>query len=488
MDQFSAPLAQALFEQAKADYVPFDVPGHKGRAAYLTEYFGELCVSLDKNSRKSIDYLCQPRGVILQAEQLAAEAFGAANAFFMVGGTTASVQAMVMCACAPGEKIILPRNVHYSVINAIILAGAVPVYINPCVHAQIGISLGMSLADVEACIAKNRDARAIIVNNPTYYGVCSDLAGIVRLAHQHGMMVLVDEAHGTHFYFGDGLPVSAMQCGADMAAVSMHKTGGSFTQSAILLTGHGISRDHVTNILNLTRTTSASYLLLASLDLARRYLATCGREVLAKQLEMTAKARQSINAIGGYVAFGRDIVDGDSVFDFDCTKLSVNTLHVGLAGIEVYSLLRDRYGIQLEFGDAANVLALSAMGDEPSDYERLVQALADIREKYGKQQPMRFTYEYVSPTVVVLPRDAFYAKKKSMPLAKSEGMICGEAVMCYPPGIPLLAPGERITAEILEHILYASEKGCTVTGLSVENEVIVLAQKRGQNILSSFFV
>lgn len=476
MNQYSAPLAEALAEQARADFVPFDVPGHKGRADFLSEYFGERCVALDKNSRKSIDYLCQPRGVIREAEQLAAEAFGAAHAFFSVGGTTASVQAMVMCACAPGDKIILPRNVHYSVIHAVILAGAVPIYMNPRVHPKIGISLGMAREDVARCMEKHKDAKAIFVNNPTYYGVCSDLQSIVELAHANGMLVLVDEAHGTHFYFGEGLPPAAMHVGADMAAVSMHKTGGSFTQSSILLCAESVSADHVTNMMNLTRTTSASYLLMASLDLARRYLATEGREVLREQMARAAQTRRAIAELGGYVAFGEEIVDADAVFAFDGTKISVNTLGIGLAGIEVYSFLRDDYGIQLEFGDTANILALTTMGDTEEDHRRLIEALADIKRKHGTSRPMQFAYEYISPKVVMPPRDAFYAPKQSMPLVESEGRVSGEAVMCYPPGIPILAPGERITREILEHILYASQKGCSVTGLSDGNEVIVVKE------------
>ena len=264
MNQFSAPLADALLKNANDGYISFDVPGHKQNLSPLSEYFGDTCLKLDLNSRKSIDYLCQPRGVIREAERLAAEAFGAKRAFFMVGGTTASVQAMVMSACAPGDKIILPRNVHYSVINAVIIAGAIPVYINPSVHPRLGISLGMRCCDVEKCIEENEDARAIFLNNPTYYGICSDIEKIINIAHSHGIKVLVDEAHGTHFYFSDKLPRAAMHCSADMAAVSMHKTGGSLTQSSILLSADTIDPTHVNNIINLVRTTSASYLLMAT--------------------------------------------------------------------------------------------------------------------------------------------------------------------------------------------------------------------------------
>ena len=434
----------------------------------------EELLALDKNSRASIDYLCHPTGVIKEAEKLAAQAFGAKHAFFMVGGTTSSVQAMVMSACFPGDKIILPRNVHCSVINAIILAGAVPVYIDPPVHPRLGISLGIRVEDVRSCIEQNPDAKAVLVNNPTYYGICSDIRTIASIAHEHGMLVLADEAHGTHFYFGDGLPLPAMHGSADLSAVSMHKTGGSLTQSSMLLSNGRVPRERIAGIIGLTQTTSASYLLLASLDLARRYLATEGRAVLKAVVEDTCRIRDTINAIGGYYAFGRECVDGDAIFDFDLAKLSVNTLGIGLAGIEVYTLLRDRYGIQLEFGDMGNVLALATVGDLPQDHTRLVEALADLKATYKQEQTNHFSYEYIAPTIVMSPREAFYANKKSLPIEDCEGLVCGDAVMCYPPGIPILAQGELITREIIDHIVYASSKGCSITGLSADGHVNVV--------------
>ena len=225
--QKSAPLYEALERFRKQRVVPFDVPGHKrGRGnPELVTLLGERCVSLDVNSMKPLDNLCHPVSVIYDAEQLAADAFGAAHAYFMVGGTTSAVQSMVLTACKAGDKIILPRNVHRSVINALVLCGAEPVYVNPEVDNHIGIALGMELSQVEQAILQHPEATAVFVNNPTYYGICSDLRSIVKLAHEHGMMALVDEAHGTHLYFNETLPVSAMEAGADMAAVSMHKSG-----------------------------------------------------------------------------------------------------------------------------------------------------------------------------------------------------------------------------------------------------------------------
>ena len=266
------------------------------------------------------------------------------------------------------------------------------------------------------------------------------------------------------FYFGENMPVSAMAAGADMAAVSMHKSGGSLTQSSLLLTGPSIQEGHVRKIINLTQTTSGSYLLMSSLDISRRNLALRGKQVFRQVVAMAEYAREEINAVGGYYAFGRELVNGDSIFDFDPTKLSIHTRDIGLAGIEVYDLLRDEYDIQIEFGDIGNILAYLSIGDRYQELERLVSALAEIRRRYQTDSSGLMNQEYIDPEVVTSPQEAFYADKESVPLEDSVGKVCSEFVMCYPPGIPILAPGERITKEILEYIQYAKAKGCSMTG------------------------
>ena len=466
LNQERAPIYEALEKFGKMRVVPFDVPGHKrGRGnPELTRLLGERCVSMDVNSMKPLDNLCHPVSVIREAEMLAAQAFGAAHAFLMVGGTTSAVQSMILTVAKRGEKIILPRNVHRSVMGAMVLCGAVPVYVNPECDHRLGIPLGMSVEAVKRAVEENPDAKAILVNNPTYYGICSDLKSIVEIAHSHGMLCLADEAHGTHFYFSDELPISAMAAGADLAAVSMHKSGGSLTQSYLLLVGPAMHEGYVRQIINLTQTTSGSYLLLSSLDISRRNLALRGEEAFKRVAGLARYARKEINIIGGYYAYGRELINGDSVFDFDETKLSVNTLEVGLAGIEVYDLLRDEYDIQIEFGDLGNILAYLSIGDRSRDIERLVSALAEIRRRYEKDPAGLMKQEYIDPEVAVSPQDAFYADKESLPIMETDGRICSEFVMCYPPGIPILAPGERITKDILDYIQYAKEKGCSMTG------------------------
>lgn len=464
--QRRAPVYEALEAFEKKRVVPFDVPGHKrGRGnPELVQLLGEKCVSLDVNSMKPLDNLCHPVSVIREAEELAADAFGAEHAFLMVGGTTSAVQSMILSTCKPGQEIILPRNVHKSAINALVLCGAVPVYVEPETESSIGIALGATPEEVEKVMNEHPDAVALLVNNPTYYGICSDIKTLTELAHKHGMKMLVDEAHGTHLYFGENLPMNAMQAGADMSAISMHKSGGSLTQSSILLTSNGMNSDYVRQIINLTQTTSASYLLISSLDISRRNLALRGRESFARVVEMAEYARREINAIGGYYAYGKELVNNGSIFDYDVTKLSVYTQGIGLTGIEVYDLLRDEYDIQIEFGDIGNILAYISIGDRIRDIERLVNALADIKRLYEKEQTPMITGDYIQPHVAISPQEAFYSEKKLLPLDETVGKICGEFIMCYPPGIPILAPGEVVTEEIIDYIKYAKEKGCSLQG------------------------
>lgn len=461
-----APIYEALKKHINDRIVPFDVPSHKGGrgSAELTNFLGANCMRADVNSMKHLDNLCHPQSVILQAEELAADAFCAKQAFLMVNGTTSAVQAMIMSQCAAGEKIILPRNVHRSVINAMVISGAIPVYVSADINNKLGIALGITPEELQKTIDSHPDAKAVFVNNPTYYGICSNLVDIVKTAKARGLKVLVDEAHGTHFYFGDNLPISAMAAGADMSSVSMHKTGGSLTQSSLLLCSEGVDIEYIRQIINLTQTTSGSYLLMVSLDIARKNLYENGKEMYKKTIELADYARGEINKIEGFYAFADDLINGSSVYNFDRTKLSVHTREMGLAGIEVFDILRDEYGIQVEFGDIGNILAIISFADRMLEIERLIAALSEIKRLYGKSAEGLLKYEYIAPKVILSPQKAFYSNKRQLNIKDSEGYIAAEFVMCYPPGIPIIAPGELITRDIIDYIVYAKEKGCLLTG------------------------
>lgn len=466
MDHTRVPLYEALETYRLNRIVSFDVPGHKqGKGnPRLKAFLGEACMRVDVNSMKCLDNLCHPVSVIKEAQAFAADAFQAAHAFFMVNGTSSAVQAMIMSVCKRGDKIIMPRNVHRSAINALVISGVIPVYVDPGIHKTLGISLGMRLQDIEKAIQKHPDAKAIFVNNPTYYGICSDLVSIVQLAHANGMKVLADEAHGTHFYFGKDMPISAMKAGADMAAVSTHKTGGSLTQSSLLLLGPNMSEGYVRQIINLTQTTSASYLLMVSLDITRSYLATNGEQIYQKVCDLANYARKEINAIDGYYAFSQELCNHDDIYDVDPTKVCVHTREIGLAGKEVYDILRDDFDIQIEFGDIGNILAILSVGDHIAQVERLIGALNEIGRLHARVAKRIHMDEYIDPVIVMSPQDAFYAPIETVRLKAAVNRISAEFVMCYPPGIPLIAPGEMITEELIDHIEYARRKGCSLTG------------------------
>lgn len=470
-NQNNTPLWDALNEYVNNEIVSFDVPGHKKKKYTANgEAFGERLVKLDANSMKPLDNIANPIGVIKEAELLMAEAFKADYAFFLVNGTTHGVQSMIMSACAPGDKIIMPRNVHKSAIKALILSGAVPVYVQPEINDDLGIANGITVEAVKEAIKENNDAKAIFIINPTYYGMTSNLKEIVRVAHENNMVVLVDEAHGAHFSFSEKLPLSAMEVGADIAAVSLHKTCGSLTQSsALLINERTIKKEKVKTILNLTQTTSASYLLMCSLDIARRDLALNGKEIFENIIRLADYAREEINKIDGLSTFGQSLINNRGVYNIDKTKLAVNVSDLGLSGLHVYDILRDEYKIQVEFGDTKNILAILGNGDNEQTVNTLINALKDISVKHRTNETITSILDLHNPEVVISPREAFYLDKKSISIKNALGEICGEHIMSYPPGIPIISPGERFTKEMIDYILFLKKEGSMLTGTEDPN-------------------
>ena len=471
MNQVRMPVYEALDAFSKKNVIPFDVPGHKRgkNMKNLADAFGARSLSLDVNSMPVLDNLNYPNGVIAEAQALMAEAFGSEYAFFIVNGTTLAVQSMILSVCGPGDKILLPRNVHKCVINSLILCDAHPVYMQAEISAEYGFATGVTLETVRKSIDLNPDAKAVLLVNPTYYGICSQMKDIIDYAHLKGIAVLVDEAHGAHFGFHDELPENAMRSGADIAALSMHKTGGSLTQSsAVLLNSKLIDRDHVQSILNILHTTSASYLLLASLDIARANLAVNGNRIFTDILGMVRKAREEINTIPGLSAFGTDIIGSPGVFNFDETKLVVNVADTGLTGFDAYDILLDEYNIQLELADVHNILAIISLGDTAENLTALTHALRDMSAKYSKTRKVIEFPEIplANPVIMMNPREAFYSSKCFKELDSCIGGVCAESVMIYPPGIPILAPGEYITKEIIDYVKFLKSHHAKLTDMN----------------------
>lgn len=470
MKQNETPLFTKLVEHAKRDPVQFHIPGHKkgsGMAPEFREFMGENALAIDLINIAPMDDLHHPHGMIRQAQELAAEAFGADYTFFSVQGTSGAIMTMVMSVVGPGDKILVPRNIHKSVMAAIILSGAEPIFMTPDLDEELGIAHGVSVETVATMLSHHPDVKAVLLINPTYYGVACDLKRIVELVHERNLPVIVDEAHGAHLPFHDRLPLSAMQAGADMAATSVHKLGGSLTQSSILNVRAGrVDPSHVQSILSMLHTTSTSYLLLASLDVARKHLYMHGRELLDKAIRLAEQARRQINEIPGLYCFGEEILCSSSRFALDPTKLTISVKELGITGNQVEEILRQDFNIEVELSDLYNILCIVSLGDTEENIAVLVRALRNIAERYAGQRGERSVHVKIpaAPLLAMSPREAFYAPTEVVPFDEAVGRTFAEMVMVYPPGIPILLPGEIVTQENVDYIREHMKAGLPVQG------------------------
>lgn len=470
LSQFDTPLFTGLKAHAAKNPVQFHIPGHKkgsGMDPEFRQFIGENALSIDLINIFPLDDLHHPQGMIQQAQDLAAEAFGADHTFFSVQGTSGAIMTMVMTVCGPGDKIIVPRNVHKSVMTAIVFSGAVPIFIHPEIDPDLGISHGITTDAVSRALNEHPDAKGLLVINPTYFGISGDLKQIVEIAHSFDVPVLVDEAHGVHIHFHDELPMSAMQAGADMAATSVHKLGGSLTQSSVLNVKEGlISTKRVQTILSMLTTTSTSYLLLASLDAARRRLAIEGEKLIDDALSLARSMREQINEIPNLYCVGAEILGSKATYDFDPTKLIISVKRLGITGHEAENWLRENYNIEVELSDLYNILCIVTPGDTEREADLLIRALSHLADVFEGTEAKIHT-EVLLPDIPLLalsPRDAFYAETEIVSFEESAGRIIAEFVMVYPPGIPIFIPGEIITEENLTYIQKNQEAGLPVQG------------------------
>ncbi len=473
----AAPLVAALKSYARDGVVRFHMPGHKGGAGappLLLEALGTAVFRWDVTGVEGLDDLHEPAGVIRAAQELAARAFGADRTFFLVNGTSAGVQAMILAACRPGDEIIVPRNVHKSIMAGIILSGAQPVFLMPEVDRRLGIAMGVAPQRVEEALARHPQARAVMLINPTYYGVTTDLRAIAAAVHARGKPLLVDEAHGPHFRFHEALPEPALAAGADACAQGMHKILAGMTQASLLhVRGDRVDPARLKAALQVIHTTSASYILLASLDAARLQIATDGRALLDRALALAGAIRDEVNAIPGLYSFGAEVLGRPGAAGLDPTKVTVTVRDLGLSGQQVEMILRYRYGIQVELSDLYNVLLIVGFGNTEEDARRLVAALREIAADPAPHRTeavgglLRRAEDLGMPPIpepATIPREAFFAPSTPVPLEKAAGRIAAEIVTCYPPGIPIICPGERVTPEIVEYLVIMRAAGFRISG------------------------
>lgn len=468
--QKKAPIFEAAMKYAELRPAYFCVPGHRyenGTDAGFREFAGDNIFKIDLTETEITDDLHCPAGAIKEAQELAAELWGADHTFFLVNGSTCGNQAMLMSAAGPGQKVLVDANSHRSVNSALILSGAEPVYIMPEYESDWGMSGGINPAEAEKMFALHPDLKAMIVTSPNYYGIVSDIAALAEICHRHDALLLVDEAHGTHCTFSDQLPGSALGCGADMCVQSLHKTGGALTQSSLLhVRGSRADTNLIRKNLHIVQSSSPSYILLNSIDTARRDLALHGRDMMRKALELADMARKKINAVRGLRCAGRELVGNASIFDIDETRLVISASRLGIAGYDLKAMLFEEYNVEVEMADMRNIIAIVSYANTFEDIAMLVSALESIAENHQDGTPLPSAAEPPGRFQCAMsPRDAYFAVPEIIPWDDAAGRISAEMLDIAPPGIPLIRPGEIITAELLDYLRQIRLSGALIQGL-----------------------
>lgn len=471
--QKKTPLADTLLAYAKRRTVSFHTPGHKaGRAidGRLRDFTGKNVFALDVTVFPEVDSLHDPVGPIREAQKLMARAYGVKHSFFLVNGSTAGNQAMLMAACDPGDSVILTRSIHKSVLAGIILSGVWPIWIQPRVDQTLDIILDASPDQVEEALQKFPEAKAVLITSPTYNGITADLLEIAEICHRSGKLLLVDEAHGPHLRFHRDFPDSGVEAGADLVVQSIHKCLAGLSQaSALHVCSDRVDVNRVKWVVSMLQTTSPNYLVLASIDLARRQAVLHGDDLFDDVIEAAEYARRRINRLKNFFCFTREDIRQRG-YDLDVTKLTINVTKTGLSGQEVDRILSSEYQIQVDCADIFNLIAILGIGTVRKDVDRLCDALEEIDNKY-RGSAKNWTLELPSLTteMVMTPRDALFAKKvRRIPLGKAAGHISARTLTPYPPGIPVLIPGERISQEVVDYLEDLAERNVRVVGQEAE--------------------
>jgi arginine decarboxylase len=472
LNQNQTPLLAALKTNAARPHTAFYTPGHKqgkGIPQPLADLLGQAVFRADLTELADLDNLFAPQGVIQAAQQLASQAFGASQTWFLVNGSTCGIEAAILATCRMGDKIIMPRNVHSSAIAGLILSGAIPIFLNPEYDSVLDIAHSITPSAVATALQQHPDAKAVFAVYPTYYGVCGDLSAIAQITHQYNIPLLVDEAHGSHFAFHPDLPTPALAAGADLTVQSLHKTLGAMTQASMLhIKGQRIESDRISKALQLVQSTSPSYILLASLDAARQQMALYGKELMCRTLQLADTARSRINQIPGLSTPLSICKQSPGFFALDQTRLTVTVSSLGLTGFAAEEILDEKLGVTPEFSSQQHLTFIISLGNTPEDIEQLVQGfttLAQINSSPQKKTLILWDDQFsVDILVQISPREAFFSPTETLPLAETSDRICAEIVCPYPPGIPILMPGELITTPALDYLQQIQALGGFISG------------------------
>jgi len=478
LDQNQTPLLDALKANTTRAHAPFYMPGHKqgkGISQPLADLLGKAVFRADLTELGDLDNLFAPQGVIQEAQQLAAEAFGASQTWFLVNGSTCGIEAAILATCGTGDKIILPRNVHSSAIAGLILSGVIPVFLNPEYDSVLDIAHSITPTAVESALQQHPDAKAVLTVYPTYYGVCGDLNAIANITHQYNIPLIVDEAHGAHFNFHPELPTPALAAGADLTVQSIHKVLGAMTQASMLhVQGNRIDCDRISKALQLLQSTSPSYILLASLDAARQQMALHGKMLMSQTLQLAQEARTKISQLPGLSVLSPPSQGGlggsPGFVALDKTRLTVTVSNLGLTGFATDEILDEKFAVTAEFPSQQHLTFIISLGNTAADIEQLVQGFTTLSKEYCRTnatvknhicQDFSRTFD---TNLCLSPREAFFAPSETLPLAKTCDRICAEIVCPYPPGIPALMPGELITKLVLDYLQQIQAMGGFISG------------------------
>ncbi len=485
MDQFATPLIDALKHCATRRNAAFHTPGHKrgqGLSPRHRDLFGTQVFRADLPELPELDNLFAPEGVILEAQALAAEAFGADRTWFLANGSTCGIEAAILATCGPGDQLILPRNVHSSAISGLILSGATPIYIEPDYSEEWDMPIGVSPQTIERAIAQHPKAKAVLLVSPTYQGICSDIKAIARITQAHRIPLIIDEAHGPHFAFHPDLPVPALTAGADLAIQSAHKVLSAFTQSAWLhVKGDRINHHRLTQSLQLTQSTSPSYLLLGSLDAARYQMATHGLSLMTQTIELADQAFQAISQLPGLrVLQPQRELEG---LRGDRTRLTVDVSPLGLTGFAVDEILHSEFHVTAELPTLKHLTFIISLGNTSADIDSLIQGFEQLSKLHPQKSeafqsqpnrglsvvearthrsPSQPDFDYAQPSVT--PRQAFFSPPRPIPLYQAPTPNSAETNCPNPPGLPVLLPGELITESAIAHLQTLLNAGAILTG------------------------
>lgn len=460
------PVFDGLKSLMEENSVSFHMPGHKGKNTLIE--WGKYIPYIDTTETEGVDNLLEPRGIIKESQELAAEVFGAKSTIYGVNGSTGSIYIALSAITKPGDKVLIQRNCHKAVYNAMILNRLNPIYIYPNYNEEHNVLTGLDPEEMEEILEEHQDIKAVVMTYPNYYGVCSDIEKIVEVAHKYNKILMVDEAHGPHMSFSDKMPISALKAGADIVIHSTHKTLPSFTQTSMIHVGTDrVDLNKLRDRFALYTTTSPSYLFTLSNEIAAAYMDGEGRERLAWSIDKVNEVIERLKKIKRVFVFTGDEFDS-TIKAKDNTKILFKI--DGIKGSTVKKILREKHNIRLEMSDYYYGLILTSLMNDEEDYEKLITAIEEIAATEPYEEINSVSIKMPTPQVEMNISSAYYSKKELVDLQAAIGRISAASIIPYPPGIPLIVPGEMITRELYDHIIMTMENGLEIVGLMGYNK------------------